>query len=814
VTRKAVYRGRWRCTALLQFGLVIALPGALCAQPITETSLAGALAQQAAARARLQEAERRLAQVRADAQREGEATATRIRIETAPLARQLEALEAAPTRTVPPVDEPERLRELNLRFAERESALALLVGIQERAIAELRRIEAEAERAASAVLRAEETSRLAAETAQRAEQVRARLAGPTALQDREIRDAAWPEIPQPAWDEAGQVLGDALIVLIAAIQRAPVEPDREGRYILRDLPGGRWWIAGVAHDRRDILDMWELTVVRDGLVVLGRPLELDLDRLSQVDGPGRASSGYDACLMENLRGVASDAAATAIIGACRTRHPAEARFDVTLEVVSRRRPPLLLMLTATEAREMAAIIRRYLAVLEPALETAARRIASQRLQDAEAALAVDVAAARRAEADAARRREEADQASSQVASARAAVERAAREVTEFRAQRDTDELNAEAARLRTELDRRRADAATRIEAERERLRDDITTARSNLQQAELRIRTADDPRRQRAAQAEAAAMAEVEAAQRAVSASDAEVPRLRRALAERWRDDYLRERVAASVAVAPIPYSSNGDHVLCLFIANSGELALVRPRATIRFRGRTMTEIGISPSLFGVSSIESPSITYPNRFDEPITGLRPRGNWGTRYGQREYEQGCIRLSPSTARAGDTGRAFERVGGFSTSQQDWSVSVSAELSRPDDLRETTPSFRGSRSWEHVASSPETIFASRLAAVRPLQQQPPTSQPSLPGVAPVGPVSALTDRPTQGTSTTAPSIGVADAQRRLRDLGLYRGAVDGLMGPGTRSAIRSFERDRGLPETGDLAGRTAEVLLTMP
>jgi len=38
-------------------------------------------------------------------------------------------------------------------------------------------------------------------------------------------------------------------------------------------------------------------------------------------------------------------------------------------------------------------------------------------------------------------------------------------------------------------------------------------------------------------------------------------------------------------------------------------------------------------------------------------------------------------------------------------------------------------------------------------------------------------------------------VAELQRRLARAGYYRGAIDGIMGPATRRAIRAYERDRG-------------------
>ncbi len=40
-----------------------------------------------------------------------------------------------------------------------------------------------------------------------------------------------------------------------------------------------------------------------------------------------------------------------------------------------------------------------------------------------------------------------------------------------------------------------------------------------------------------------------------------------------------------------------------------------------------------------------------------------------------------------------------------------------------------------------------------------------------------------------------------QWRLRRLGYYRGPVDGAWGPGTRYALRAFERDRNLPLTDE-------------
>jgi peptidoglycan hydrolase-like protein with peptidoglycan-binding domain len=38
-------------------------------------------------------------------------------------------------------------------------------------------------------------------------------------------------------------------------------------------------------------------------------------------------------------------------------------------------------------------------------------------------------------------------------------------------------------------------------------------------------------------------------------------------------------------------------------------------------------------------------------------------------------------------------------------------------------------------------------------------------------------------------------VAELQSRLASAGYYHGAIDGIMGPATRRAIRAYERDQG-------------------
>jgi hypothetical protein len=58
--------------------------------------------------------------------------------------------------------------------------------------------------------------------------------------------------------------------------------------------------------------------------------------------------------------------------------------------------------------------------------------------------------------------------------------------------------------------------------------------------------------------------------------------------------------------------------------------------------------------------------------------------------------------------------------------------------------------------------------------------------------------------------APDTNVRVAQRQLNALGYYPGPVDGVMGPQTHTALRTYQRDRSLTITGRLDARTTRSL----
>ena len=51
---------------------------------------------------------------------------------------------------------------------------------------------------------------------------------------------------------------------------------------------------------------------------------------------------------------------------------------------------------------------------------------------------------------------------------------------------------------------------------------------------------------------------------------------------------------------------------------------------------------------------------------------------------------------------------------------------------------------------------------------------------------------------------------DVQTALADLGYYNGPIDGIVGSGTRRAVRAFQRDKGLPVTGRIDRRLLNAL----
>jgi len=55
-------------------------------------------------------------------------------------------------------------------------------------------------------------------------------------------------------------------------------------------------------------------------------------------------------------------------------------------------------------------------------------------------------------------------------------------------------------------------------------------------------------------------------------------------------------------------------------------------------------------------------------------------------------------------------------------------------------------------------------------------------------------------------------IEQAQQQLKSTGLYRGEIDGVMGPQTQTALSQFQRQQGLPETAQLDQHTMSRLMS--
>jgi cytoskeletal protein RodZ len=96
----------------------------------------------------------------------------------------------------------------------------------------------------------------------------------------------------------------------------------------------------------------------------------------------------------------------------------------------------------------------------------------------------------------------------------------------------------------------------------------------------------------------------------------------------------------------------------------------------------------------------------------------------------------------------------------------------------------------------------------------QLSPPIPPANIPNVARDPIADVLRGGPSAGGTTEIvrqePTRQVLAAQRALNKLSYGPIKPDGLFGPGTRQAIERFEKDRKLPVTGEVTGRTAREL----
>jgi hypothetical protein len=96
------------------------------------------------------------------------------------------------------------------------------------------------------------------------------------------------------------------------------------------------------------------------------------------------------------------------------------------------------------------------------------------------------------------------------------------------------------------------------------------------------------------------------------------------------------------------------------------------------------------------------------------------------------------------------------------------------------------------------------AQQLAAEwRPKIEQPANLVPETPASPERKPVPKKSAPP-----KAEPGNPIAATQEALRQLGYDPGPADGVVGPKTREAVKKFERDHGMPETGEITPQLIE------
>ncbi|MDR4307487.1 peptidoglycan-binding protein [Chelatococcus sambhunathii] len=118
------------------------------------------------------------------------------------------------------------------------------------------------------------------------------------------------------------------------------------------------------------------------------------------------------------------------------------------------------------------------------------------------------------------------------------------------------------------------------------------------------------------------------------------------------------------------------------------------------------------------------------------------------------------------------------------------------------------FERSQGLAQTGEASERILAALLTApMKRSDAAPPSPRPAK-AIAP-----APAPAPASTGSTAAANPTLMAAQRALAKIGYGPVSIDGKLGTETRNAIRAFERDRGLPETGELSPSVLRALQAM-
>jgi peptidoglycan hydrolase-like protein with peptidoglycan-binding domain len=109
---------------------------------------------------------------------------------------------------------------------------------------------------------------------------------------------------------------------------------------------------------------------------------------------------------------------------------------------------------------------------------------------------------------------------------------------------------------------------------------------------------------------------------------------------------------------------------------------------------------------------------------------------------------------------------------------------------------------------VSAMALTFAGGALAAQNAAQN--PAQNPTPPSAAENAGTSSMQNQAAMKNEANEPAAEVKQAQEKLKSENLYKGRVDGILGPETQHALKQFQQQNNLQQTGQLDDQTEQKL----
>ncbi len=654
------------------------------------------------------------------------------------------------------------------------------------------------------------------------------------LRDPQLRDYVWATfVPQDLVNATRDAFLSTAVEL--AFKGEGTQVGLSWGWTFDDVPQGDAWLLwdnrtdaplDLIERRDDIFEQpvfLRVPVAKDTVVDAADLQRVDINDVEESVWPSRGGSAYDVCL-DRLAPANEDGAIRQL---CQTLFAADARYDVSVRYSADRDiVTAALLLSGAEARAFAALYRTHLAALRelasgdvpvqllPLVQQKIKQQGDQlSLQVAEATrrLASAEMEASAADADLSRRQ----QAQLEAVAANAAASSEDEEIATAIAAQLTA-LQEELAALKAEHDREVAVLVTRKVAAAEAVRaaeQAVAAVRAGVEQDWVAPRQRSNHALAFAKEAFDLAQKENDALQQA---------------AETGRNRFLA-MLASSKILQRVYFDLNGVPSICMNVQNGSDHYALLQLVGLRFRDQPFTQIALLSESGNGDYIfrnfkNGVTQSFENKYSESVRGLAPG----------QIAESCSYMNDPEA--GELGRYFDSIGGFSVS--DWGVDldvqfgtfvdtgnaitiVSTDIVFADDLTaaKTDASAAYRSEQKPLVSSGASISATDTpeAAAEPAQEGATPAAGELTAHDPAE-TGALAE-PDSPTITDAVADEVLDLDRvlgrevqaALNTAGFAVGQPDGLIGARSRKAIADWQASHGHAATGALTrGQAADLL----